>query len=127
MASTMTVTINNNLSVRGDGKQSIDNFASTINTSGSQWVGNSITVSSSYWTTLPSGSNVDFLYGQFYNNDSSGSVYIALSSSNNTASILTPNSPCCCLSYSGSANVYARVMSNYNYPVILGYSLVSFN
>ena len=71
MASTMTVTINNNLSVRGDGKQSIDNFASTINTSGSQWVGNSITVSSSYWTTLPSGSNVDFLYGQFYNNDSS--------------------------------------------------------
>ena len=122
----ITVTVRTALSVLGNDKNDTDSFTGNVFTSGSNYVSPSILITNSGWTTLPSGSNADFLVGSFINQDSGSSIYIAVGATTNTASILTPNSPACMLSYSGSVNVYAKAVGA-NTPVALSYKLVSYN
>jgi len=120
------VTLRNSLTINGNDKNDTDSFSSIISTSGSNFVSPSVTIPTGSWTTLPSGSNIDFLVGMFTNQDLTSSIYLAVGSTVHTASILTPNSPSCVLSYSGSANVYAQAVGSHS-PACLSYKMVSLN
>jgi len=76
------------------------------------------------WTLLPQGTNIDFRLGTFSNNDLTSSVYIALNQTASYASLLQPGDNAL-LTYSGSANVYAKAVGAHS-PVSLSYSLVSY-
>ncbi len=125
--SNLQVNARGSISIIGNDKNDTDSVAETIPISGSNYISLLMNVPTGSWTTLPTGSNADFLIGIFINQDVTSSVYIALGNTSNTASILTPNvSSMCILSYSGSANVYAYAIGA-NSPVQLSYKMVSMN
>jgi len=97
----------------------------TIATSGSNYASIIANIPTGSWTTLQSGSNVDFRTGVFSNNDLTSSIYIAIGNTGATSSILQPDDSCI-LTYSGSIPIYARTVGT-NSPASLGYTLVSFN
>ena len=122
----MTITTGGNLTIVNFDKTSKDTFNSSFTTSGSNFVSDTITINTSSWFTIPTGSNVDFLTGQFTNNDLNNKVYIALGTTNNIVSILSPLAPTCLLAYSGSVQSFAHT-SGSNATSSFAYTLVSMN
>jgi len=122
----MNINLNGSLTIVAYSKKSTDTFNNAITPSGSCFVSNTITLTTGSWVLVPTGSNKDFLIGQFSNNDNVDNVWVSLGATSSVASILTPLSPTCLLTYSGSIQPYVYLTGAHG-TASFDYTIASLN